>query len=263
MTRHSLPEMERAPVLSLRLSPRYIGKLLTTLILSLSAISLALHLWRFLVNGGQQRWFIMLFDLGVEHSVPTYYQVIALLLAGLMLLAISRIPRRAGEPAQRAWLGLAIIFFALSMDELCQMHETIGYFVEKAVHPHGFFRFGWVVPGMAFAAVFGAVYLRFLFQLPLQTRLRFIVAGMIYVGGAVGLEMVGGKYADKHGEENLTYHLLSDAEETCEMLGIGLFIFVLTTHLAQKQCETRVTFSQSEWMTAKPSVSGSRTREAA
>lgn len=46
----------------------------------------------------------------------------------------------------------------------------------------------------------------------------------MYVGGAVGFEMLGGRYASIHGLDNLGYVLLVTAEEGLEMSGVILFI---------------------------------------
>src|SRR5262249_25529800 len=162
--------------------------------------------------------------LNYEHSIPTYYQGFSILVASLLLMVSAISPRRAGEPHPLWWSILAAAFAWLSYDELCEMHEMVGTAVERHVHASGDFKFGWVIPAIIFLAIFGGIYLRFLFQLPLKTRIRFMVAGAIYVGGAVGVEMISAKYADLHGQENLAYSLISDVEECGEMTGIGLFI---------------------------------------
>lgn len=231
--------------LRISLSVSGVKRWLTGGIATLAAVSVGIHLWKYQLAGGQQRWYVIYFDLGAEHSIPTYYQVISLLAASLLLALIGRLPARKGRPAPRWWLLLSGTFCLLSIDELCQIHEQVGYLVEKSFHTHGFLRFGWVVAAIPFVAIFGAIYLRFLYQLPKRYAIRFIIAGAIYVGGAVGMEMVGGQYAEKHGEDNLTYNLLSDTEETAEMAGIGLFIVSLVSYLAQCQARTTLAFSRN------------------
>ncbi len=80
--------------------------------------------------------------------------------------------------------------------------------------------------------VVGLAYSKFVWELPKDTRLRFITAGVIFLVGALGIEMLGAREADLHGYSTVTYCLLFTVEEMLEMLGIILFIYALLTHLA-------------------------------
>ena len=59
----------------------------------------------------------------------------------------------------------------------------------------------------------------------------FIWAAAVFVGGAIGVEMISGYQADLAGERNLTYALIISVEELCEMLGVVIFIHALMTYL--------------------------------
>ena len=48
----------------------------------------------------------------------------------------------------------------------------------------------WVIPALLAVTVFALVYLRFLFALPNRFRWLFILAAVLYVGGAAGLQML-------------------------------------------------------------------------
>ena len=52
----------------------------------------------------------------------------------------------------------------------------------------------------------------------------YVCAGMVYVGGAIGIETLTAMYAVAHGENNFTYRLISTLEETFEMLGLVIFL---------------------------------------
>ena len=60
--------------------------------------------------------------------------------------------------------------------------------------------YSWVIPGAALVALLGIALLRFLRSLPRTTRRRLWAAGVLFLSGAIGLEMVGGAYAAVHGE---------------------------------------------------------------
>jgi hypothetical protein len=68
--------------------------------------------------------------------------------------------------------------------------------------------------------LFAVMYLKFLFHLPTQTRWRFIIAGLVYVGGAAGVDIPEGYYEALYGTETMTYSLLVTLEESLEMAGI-------------------------------------------
>jgi hypothetical protein len=59
-----------------------------------------------------------------------------------------------------------------------------------------------------------------------------ILAGAIYVGGALGMEMAAGVYDERHGYNTATTAVLSTIEETMEMVGLVVFIHALMQYLA-------------------------------
>ena len=69
-------------------------------------------------------------------------------------------------------------------------------------------------------------------RLPVATRLGFIVSGPLFIGGALGFELVGGRYAELHGRDNLTYNMIATMEESLEMAGVIGFIYALLKYLA-------------------------------
>ena len=118
----------------------------------------------------------------------------------------------------------------------------------------GIFYFAWIIPAMAGVVLLGLLFLGFLSRLPSSTRWSFIIAGSLYLGGAIGVEMLGGRQAEIHGFENLTYQLFAHLEESLEMAGIILFIHALLRYLAEQYPEIRVlahglrpSQSQDEW----------------
>jgi hypothetical protein len=98
-----------------------------------------------------------------------------------------------------------------------------------------------VIPYGLLALAVAASYARFLLHLPPRTRTLFLVAGGLYVGGALGMEMVAGVLAGIPGwgtEGNLRYAV--PVEELCEMLGVVMFIHVLLSYLGRRMGEVRL-----------------------
>jgi hypothetical protein len=87
--------------------------------------------------------------------------------------------------------------------------------------------------------VLGLGFIPFLRRQPRVTRVRFVVAGAIYVGSAVGMDVPLGWWTARHGEHGLGYALIDAVEEAGEMLGLNLFLLALVDHLALARCALR------------------------
>jgi hypothetical protein len=63
---------------------------------------------------------------------------------------------------------------------------------------------------------------------------------MLYIGGALGLEMLGSYYAELEGQQHLTYALLTILEEAMEMMGTVVFIYGLLFYIGRWSQELQV-----------------------
>ncbi|MFP8877143.1 MAG: hypothetical protein VCB99_09590 [Myxococcota bacterium] len=63
--------------------------------------------------------------------------------------------------------------------------------------------------------------------LPSKIRFLFILAALIYVGGAVGVERATDWYDVHDLLDTLAYNLWTAVEETMEMAGVIVFIYAL------------------------------------
>ena len=143
--------------------------------------------------------------------------------------------RASGDRWHRHWRGLSVIFAYLSLDELAQLHEQVVVPLRESLSLGGALRFAWVVVAVPLVVVFAIIYLRFLMAQPLWTRVAFIVSGVVYVGAAVGMEMIGALLVNAFGFQSLLYAAASGIEEGAEMLGAVLFLGALTVALARMQ----------------------------
>lgn len=119
------------------------------------------------------------------------------------------------------------------MDEILSLHEKTIEPVRNALQTGGLFYFAWVIPASVLVLVLLLVFLGFLAHLPTRTRNLFLIAGTIYVGGALGLEMVGGYYVESDRVENIMYVILVTIEELLEMLGVIVFIHALLSYISK------------------------------
>ena len=172
------------------------------------------------------------FDLDIEGNVPSLYSAVAVLFCSALLALITHVNWHRPDGRRFYWLGLTILFLFLAVDEGTAIHEQIGTFLERYMEAQGALYFLWVVPYGVLTLVLGLAYSKFVCELPKDTRLRFVTAGVIFLVGALGIEMLGAREADLHGHSTVTYCVLFTIEEMLEMLGIILFIYALLTHLA-------------------------------
>lgn len=174
-----------------------------------------------------------LFDLNKEANIPTWYSVVQLF-AVAMFLALTAKLERARRSSAIAWWGLAAIFVYMSLDEATDMHGFWRAGMESFVIPGtNNAHFAWVIPGSLVVLFVAAIYLRWVVALPKRTRFLFILAGLVFVTGALVLETVGAFVADDS-FRNTTYLIVSTAEEVLEMLGILIMLYAVLSHLEQE-----------------------------
>jgi len=187
-----------------------------------------------------QSGLVPLFSLSYEGNVPTFYSAAILSWAAMLLALCAVEAKKSGAGYVPQWWILSLGFFYIAIDEVFSIHEMAGGWANLS----GVLYFSWVVPAAVLVLVIGLSYVRFLQHLPRRTAIRFLIAGAIYVGGAVLMELPLGYWTEKHGTHNLGYGLIDAVEESLEMLGINLFNLWLIDHLADKNVVLR--FSKSE-----------------
>jgi hypothetical protein len=177
------------------------------------------------------RWYAML-SLSYERNVPTWYSACVLLLCAAVLGCIACQQRRVPGRPVFPWALLAVCFTYISLDESASFHERLNAPMSDRFGLGGVFFYGWIIPAMGVLLVLGLVLFKFVWQLPRLTRRRFILAGVLYVGGAMGVEMPLGYYVhltDK--DDDLIYALIDGVEESMELLGSTLFLLALLKHV--------------------------------
>lgn len=186
-----------------------------------------------------------LINMDGEMSLPAWFSSMLLLVCSALLGLIALDALREKEPFRRYWLGLALIFLYLSADEAASIHEKATTVMRYLFGVKGFLYYhGWLVPGSILLAAFLLVYARFLKALPRSTRGNLLLAGGIYVAGAVLGEVVSGVYEAAWGRDVL-YSLLTTAEETLEMAGLVLLIRALLGHLSDTVGRVDVRFGKT------------------
>ena len=177
---------------------------------------------------------VRMFDLFQEANLPTWYSSALLLGCALLLGLIAGIKLRQHNRFRWHWLGLALLFVLLSMDESAMIHETVQWALTHNVAPTDrYYSIANILYATVLVVVVGLTCLRFLAALPRRTALLFIAAGALFIGGGLVVDYVGEVLRNQHaGADSIGYAVVTGIEETLEMFGIVLFIYALLDYLS-------------------------------
>jgi hypothetical protein len=210
------------------LSPRKVTRFLAGVILFLTLAHLAGLISTFFLGHNHVFGLVPLFDLNSERNLPTLYAGLGLLFCAVLLGLIAWVNR--ANFGYLPWAGLSLIFVFLFYDELISIHEGLIEPLQAAWNTSGFLRYAWVIPYGLFVVVLALVYSRFLLRLPGDTRRYFLLAGLLFVTGALGVEVLGGQQATLQGKD-LGFEILVMIEEILEMVGVLVFIHALLAYI--------------------------------
>lgn len=227
---------ESPEVTELRLpAAHWVAKGLFGIVVLLTVLSTLGQISTYWFGHPNLKGFVPLFYVDLESNVPTWYSSLGLALAATVLGLIAAVKHVQRDPFRRQWLLLSALFWLLSMDEIAMIHELPIAPLRATFHTTGVLYYPWVVLGALFVLVVGVCLWGFLRHLPSRTRRGFVLSGAVFVGGAIGVEMLTGIQASLHGEQNATYAMLATVEEFMEMTGVVMMVFSSLDYL-QREC---------------------------
>lgn len=146
------------------------------------------------IDGRVGQGLVRLVDMDAEQNIPTYFSMLLLLLVAQLLAVIAVLNRREKRPYGARWVILTIGFLLMAYDEVFQVHEKLTGLVKQLLGDQifGIFYFAWVIPGTVLALALGMFFLKFWLHLPPADRFRFLLAASLYLGEAIGFELIGG-----------------------------------------------------------------------
>ena len=162
-----------------------------------------------------------LFDVDEENNLPTWFSGFLLAVTAFWVWVSAEAKRGSSDRWRMHWKLLAWGFLLLSLDEVAGLHETVNTMMDVT----------WAIPGGILALLVGLMFFPFLWNLPAGTRNAFVVAGCIYVGGAIGVEIIG----EPLDSDTMIYNLSTVVEEGMEMGGVILFLAALLRYMAPPQ----------------------------
>jgi hypothetical protein len=183
---------------------------------------------------------IPLFYVDEEASVPAWYSSAALLTAAVLLLLIARAARSSRDHRWRYWAALAALFVGLSLDEVAQIHELLIEPLRGRIDATGYLPYPWVMPGAIFALAVVLVFARFVLGLPRKTRALFVAAGLLFVSGGLGVEMISAGLDFERDPAQAGHVAAVTLQEGLEMCAIVVFLHALLSHLRDRVTEAAI-----------------------
>jgi len=195
----------------------------------LCVVSFTLALLRILGGHDRVMGLTQLLDLNGEGNVPAWYSSTLLFACGLSAAAVAG---RLHRTVRWGWNGIALALIAMSLDETAQIHERLTL-PPEFLGPYGpIHNITWVFAGTVIAGAVAGVFLRTVLAAPPRVRKGVFIAGAVYIGGAMGMEMIGGLWALHHGEANVVHAVIDVLEEGGELFGATLFLGTALRYLA-------------------------------
>ncbi|NRG16192.1 hypothetical protein HPQ64_00645 [Rhizobiales bacterium] len=192
-----------------------------------------------------QSGLVHLFNMDDENNVPTLFSSFLLSVCGVLAWCVGGEMHARVRGDRKFWFGLATIFLFLAADEALRLHEMLISPVRAALGTWGVLHFAWVVPYGALLIVFALAYCRFVFRQERTLRNGMIIAGLVYVSGALGMELIGGYYHDAvNGRVDAIYVTMTTVEETMEIAGLLIFAHTLMAYLERTISGMRLSFTR-------------------
>lgn len=191
------------------------------------------------------RSFVLL-DIDREYNIPTFFSSFLLLFVALILALITRLEENRIPSSVLYWSILSWGFSFMAIDEVVSLHERLLSPMRELLGNRrlGIFYFAWVIPAIVLIVVLALFFWQFWLHLPRRIRSTSLIASMLYLGGCIGFEMIGGYYAELHGTQNLVYSSIASVEEGLEMMGAIVFSWSLMTYIADRYGKVEFQFDR-------------------
>jgi len=188
----------------------------TLLVLALVFVSIHTGLYYYNYQVEELPWLLLqLFDLDEENNIPTWFSSFLLLNNAFFLYLYSC---QVGLQKRVHWSLLAAGFLLLALDEVAGLHETFNSSIEM----------NWAIPGAILVLFVSVIFVPFLLSLPRRLALLFIIAGFLYISGAIIVELL----SEDMDSDSLAYTFAVALEEGLEMVGAWFLLRVLLKEMS-------------------------------
>jgi hypothetical protein len=177
-----------------------------------------------------------------EANVPNWYSANVILFNAVLLGFIAWTKKQEADRFYKHWIGLALLFVYLSLDEIASIHTMLDKPTRTLLKTSGVFYLAWVIPYGIFVVVVGLSYILFLIKLPSKVRWRFVIAGGLYVFSALAMEMIESPIEEKYGIRNMVIGALASIEESLELVAMAYFNYALLSYMRESLDKLEVNF---------------------
>ncbi|ALO45064.1 hypothetical protein [Pseudohongiella spirulinae] len=183
-------------------------------------------------------WVIrQLFDVDEENNIPTWFSSANLLLAAGLTLVLAADKWQSHDRWRVHWMLLGWGFLLLSLDEMAGLHESVNVVTEAS----------WAIYALPLVLLLAIIFFRFLYNLPVRTASLLILSGLIFLGGAIGVELYTEPYLYNDELDTLAYNLWTPIEEGMEMYGVILFQYAILEYMgADREFAIKIRFSRHD-----------------
>lgn len=171
------------------------------------------------------------FNLNVEKHFGALFSTSLILFASL-LMCIAAFRAKSKKLMMIGWFMIAGILLFMACDEFFSIHERAGAMAGIESQGYG----TQVLPSWVrvMAVVVGLLCIPmgfFWWMLPRGLRIRTVISAGVFLGGAMGVEIISSAFVMQQGTENFGFYVLVAIEEGMEMFGILILIDAMLLHL--------------------------------
>lgn len=168
------------------------------------------------------------FSVDQEANIPTWFTgAIALYLAMNSAMIASAV--KSQGKSSWAWRGISLMGIYIAMDEVAGFHELAIDPIRDNWDISPWLYQAWVIPAMALVILISIIYSRFIWRIPIYTKVYLILGALTYVTGAIGVEAIGGFVLSTQGLSDW-YVELSHIEEFMEIMGLIIIIYSIVEY---------------------------------
>jgi len=180
---------------------------------------------------------IWLLDVDSEVSAFTWLSVVTTFAAAWLLFGIAAAASTRRSRFKWHWYFLSALFLLVSFDEFAGIHEKISSALASRIDNTGLLYFAWAAPAGVLSLLGLAAFVPFIRSFPPRLALLLVLSAVAFLGGAVGVEMIGGSVAELEGMQTIRYRMLTNLEEGLEIAGVLIFIYVLLSYQESRDPE--------------------------
>jgi hypothetical protein len=221
------------------LSPKKVAGTLCAGAVFIALVNVFSDLYHFFSGGGYLK-FSRFFSFDSKISIPTWYSSTLMLICALLLGAIANHSRGKGDRDWVPWGFFALVFLALSLDEVAGIHVRINFMTRYVLQSQAI-RYGMYLMIAASVGLVLWVCRKFFARLPKETRWQLSAGSLFYIG-SVAIDRFDKRIWREQDFYTVsqTPGLFTALDELLELVGLVIFIYALLTYIGKTIKELQI-----------------------